>query len=199
MTEPITRGDILRLAAQEFGSKGFRGARLDDVAVRLGVTRQALYYYYPTKTAILADLYDRFFERLEAALDEAEAAHPEGGRFDAMLEAHIRTVAEAPELAAIFTQERSTLPPDTGTKVGNRRAAYQRRFVDAYRAGVEAGELRDDAAPSVTGSLALGAANWVFRWYGTDDDLTPAELASVAVDLLGGGYRRTRTRPRAAR
>lgn len=198
MTEPVTRGEILRLAAQEFGAKGFRGARLDDVAHRLGVTRQALYYYYPTKTAILADLYERFFERLETALDEAEAACPDRGRFDAMLEAHARTIAEAPELAAIFTQERSALPADTDKLVRARRQRYQERFVAAYRRGVEAGELREDASPSVTVSLTLGAANWIFRWYRDDDGLTPPQLAKVAVDLLGTGYRKGPARRRTA-
>jgi AcrR family transcriptional regulator len=198
MTESITRTEILRLAAEEFGRKGFRGARLDDVAGRLGVTRQALYYYYPTKTAILADLYERFFERLEAALDDADRLQPGHGRFDAMLEAHIRTVAESPELSAIFTQERSALPADTATKIRARRQAYQERLVQAYRDGVESGELRDDASPSDTVSLAVGAANWIFRWYRSDHDLSPADLAKVAVDLLGTGYHKAPGRRRAA-
>lgn len=196
MTESITRAEILRVAAQEFGHQGFRAARLDDVAARLGVTRQALYYYYPTKTAILADLYERFFDALECALDEAERAHSGTGHFDAMLAAHIRTVAEAPELAAIFTQERRALPADTHDKIRERRTAYQERFVAAYERGVEAGELRDDAPAAVAVSLALGAANWIFRWYGTGHDLTPAELAAVAVDLLGSGYHGARPRRR---
>lgn len=198
MTESITRAEILRVSAQEFGSKGFRGARLDDVATRLGVTRQALYYYYPTKTAILADLYERFFDSLEAALDEAERAHSGRGRFDAMLEAHIRTVAESPELSAIFTQERSALPADTDKKIRERRTAYQERLVAAYSQGVDSGELRADASPSVTVSLAVGAANWIFRWYRSDHGLTPGELAGVAVDLLGSGYRKTPARRRSA-
>jgi AcrR family transcriptional regulator len=198
MSESITRAEILRLAAQEFGRKGFRGARLDDVAARLGVTRQALYYYYPTKTAILADLYARFFERLEAALDAAEAGHSGGGRFDAMLLAHIRTVAESPELSAILTQERGALPEDGDEAIRARRRAYEERLVAAYAEGAGAGELRADASPAVTVSLAVGAAHWIFRWYGDDHGMSPAELARLAVDLLGTGYREAPARRRVA-
>jgi AcrR family transcriptional regulator len=198
MTESITRAEILRLAAQEFGQKGFRGARLDDVAGRLGVTRQALYYYYPTKNAILLDLYEGFFDRLEAALDQAERTHAIRGRFDAMLEAHIRTVAESPELSAIFTQERNTLPRDMSGRIRIRRQAYQDRLVKAYSDGVKVGELRDDASPSVIVSLAVGAANWIFRWYHGDQELQPGELAQIAVDLLGTGYHKAPGRRRAA-
>lgn len=198
MSESITRTEILRLAAQEFGRKGFRGARLDDVANRLGVTRQALYYYYPTKTAILADLYERFFERLEAAIDAADAGHAGGGRFDAMLEAHVRTVAESPELAAIFTQERGALAEDADERIAARRRAYEERLVAAYAEGVRSGELRDDASPAVTVSLAVGAAHWIFRWDRDDDGLSPGDLARVAVDLLGTGYRKAPVRGKAA-
>jgi AcrR family transcriptional regulator len=198
VTEPVTRALILRLAAEEFGRNGFRGARLDDVAARLGVTRQALYYYYPTKHAILTDLYERFFELLENALDAAEAAHSGHGRFDAMLEAHVRTVAEVPELSAIFSQERASLPDDAAAAVRRRRNRYQKRLVAAYRAGVEGGELRGDCPPDVAVSLAVGAANWVFQWYRASDDLPPAVLARTAVEVLGSGYRTGTTRRRAA-
>jgi AcrR family transcriptional regulator len=197
MTESITRTEILRLAAQEFGEKGFRGARLDDVASRLGVTRQALYYYYPTKNAILVDLYEGFFDRLEHALDEAERTHAIRGRFDAMLEAHIRTVAESPELSAIFTQERNTLPRDMSGRIRLRRQAYQARLVKAYENGVKAGELRDDAPVDIIVSLAIGAANWIFRWYHGDQQLLPSELAVIAVDVLGTGYHKAPGRRRA--
>lgn len=199
MSEPITRADILALAAEEFGRNGFRGARLDDVAARLGVTRQALYYYYPTKTAILVDLAERFFQRLEAAADEACEAKPGKGRYDAMLAAHVRTVAASPELAVIFTQERSTLPDATARTIRSRRLAYEQRLIDAYREGVKSGELRDDRSADVAVSLAVGAANWIFRWYGAGHELTPEELADIAVDLLGTGYHKAPGRRRAAK
>lgn len=189
MSQPVTREAILRIAAEQFGAKGFRGTRLDDVAAELGVTRQALYYYYSTKQAILVDLYTEFFDRLQAALDEAEDQTAPSARFDAMLAAHIRVVAEAPELSAIFTQERNSLPPDAERAIAERRHRHQRRMVDAYQLGIDANELRGDNGASVTVSLLVGAANWIFRWYRADRKLTPEQLAKVAVDLLAHGYR----------
>lgn len=198
MAQPISREAILRIAAHQFGAKGFRGTRLDDVASELGVTRQALYYYYSTKQAILADLYTEFFDRLDRALDEAGSRSVGVTRFDAMLEAHIRVVAEAPELSAIFTQERGSLPPDAERSIRDRRQRHQRRLVEAYQDGVDSGELRAEPGVSVVVSLVVGAANWIFRWYRADRELTPGELAKVAVEVLAGGYRAS-AKPRPTR
>lgn len=160
------RAEILRHAADEFARNGFRGARLDAVAERLGVTRQALYYYYPSKAAILADLRDRFHERLDAALTGAAP-----GGFDAMLAAHARVVAEAPAEHAIVTQEPS-----------DRWDAVVRRLVAAYADGVRAGELRADVAPEAAVAAVAAALGAVTA-------LASAPPETV-VDLLGTGYRR---------
>jgi TetR/AcrR family transcriptional regulator, cholesterol catabolism regulator len=189
MTEPIRTADILRVAAEEFSKKGYRGARLSDVADALGVTRQALYYYYRSKAAILVDLFSNFFDDLEAGLDAVSGGGSAATDFDAMMRAHIRTVAARPELSAIFTQERSALPPTDARRIQRRRQAYQQRLVEAYEKGVKEGGLRDCGNASVEVSLILGAANWIFRWYRPGRDLTPDALADIAVTLLGSGYR----------
>jgi TetR/AcrR family transcriptional regulator, cholesterol catabolism regulator len=190
MPEPIRTADILRVAAEEFSKKGYRGARLSDVADSLGVTRQALYYYYKSKAAILVDLFSNFFDDLEAGLDAVEAGGGSAAEdFDAMMRAHIRTVAARPELSAIFTQERSALPPTDARRIQRRRQAYQQRLVEAYEKGIKEGGLRDCGSSSVEVSLILGAANWIFRWYRPGRDLTPEALADIAVNLLGSGYR----------
>jgi AcrR family transcriptional regulator len=189
MTEPIRTEDILRVAAEEFSKKGYRGARLSDVADSLGVTRQALYYYYRSKAAILVDLFSNFFDELEAGLDAVAGGGSAAEDFDAMMRAHIRTVAAQPELSAIFTQERSALPVTDARRIQRRRQAYQQRMVEAYEKGIKEGKLRDCGSASVEVSLLLGAANWIFRWYRPGRDFTPDALADIAVNLLGSGYR----------
>ena len=189
MTEPIRTEDILRVAAEEFSKKGYRGARLSDVADSLGVTRQALYYYYRSKAAILVDLFSNFFDELEAGLDAVAGGQSAAEDFDAMMRAHIRTVAARPELSAIFTQERSALPLTDARRIQRRRQAYQQRMVEAYEKGIKEGKLRDCGSASVEVSLLLGAANWIFRWYRPGRDFTPDALADIAVNLLGSGYR----------
>jgi hypothetical protein len=47
------REEILRTAASVFAERGYHGASMRDIAARLGVRQAAIYYYYPSKSAIL--------------------------------------------------------------------------------------------------------------------------------------------------
>lgn len=47
------RQAILHAAATLFNERGFQGTSLADVAERLGVTKQALYYYFKDKQTLL--------------------------------------------------------------------------------------------------------------------------------------------------
>lgn len=70
--------EIAEAALEEFAARGYAGARLADIAARAGLSKAALYVYYPTK----ADLF-RFVvaERSGPAL-AAILARTEAGRDD---------------------------------------------------------------------------------------------------------------------
>lgn len=78
------RAQILREAAQLFGSHGFNGTTTRDVAARVGITEAALYRYFPSKEAMY-----------QAILDERMAA-PD-------LLAPLEAVAAAGDDRAVFT------------------------------------------------------------------------------------------------
>lgn len=187
--ERLSRDFILDVAVHEFAAKGYRGASLGDVADALGVTRQALYYWFAKKHDILHALFLRFFERLDEAASRAEAETEDpSARFGAMLRAHIMIVAEEPSLSSLFTEERVNLPPSAEADVQERRRLYHSRFVAAYQAGIDAGEHREDVSASLAVSILLGAANWVYRWYHPDGSITPERLSAVVDGLLATGY-----------
>jgi AcrR family transcriptional regulator len=53
---------ILEVAAEMFSQKGFAATRVDKIAKRAGVNKALIYYYFPSKEAILDYLIDIFFE-----------------------------------------------------------------------------------------------------------------------------------------
>lgn len=63
-------GEIAAAALAVFAEKGFAAARLDEVAARAGVSKAALYLYYPTKTdlfrAVVAEAALPNLERVKA-------------------------------------------------------------------------------------------------------------------------------------
>ena len=68
--------DLIREAALDvFSQQGFRGATLDQIAERVGLSKPNLLYYFPSKEAIHLDLLARL---LDAWLDPLRALDPMG-------------------------------------------------------------------------------------------------------------------------
>ena len=65
---PAPRATILDAAAKLFAAHGFEGASLNDVARAVGVTKAAVYHYFPTKKDIFDEMMIDLLERQYAAV-----------------------------------------------------------------------------------------------------------------------------------
>ena len=67
-----TKRNIVQVATQAFASKGFSGARVDDIAARTKTSKRMIYYYFGGKEglyiAVLEEAY-RSIRSIESALD----------------------------------------------------------------------------------------------------------------------------------
>ncbi|HEX6872684.1 MAG TPA: TetR/AcrR family transcriptional regulator, partial [Micromonosporaceae bacterium] len=180
---------ILEIAARIFAERGYLGTNLQDVAAELGVTRQALYYHFSKKHDILRAVFEWMFRELNAAADVAEARANGRGTFENLLRGHVEFLAVHPHLAQLSVQEYRHLPSDMAQEVLELRRQYLERFYEAFAAGVEVGRLVDQD-PRVAVQLAMGAANWLHRWYRPSGELSPSDMTNVAVQLLMGGFAR---------
>lgn len=63
-----TRADILRVAGDVFGSKGYALTRMDDVIVASGLTKGAIYFHFSSKAdlarAVVQDHQQRWLDRV---------------------------------------------------------------------------------------------------------------------------------------
>jgi AcrR family transcriptional regulator len=94
------RAQILREAAQLFGSRGFKGTTTRDVAARVGITEAALYRYFPSKEAMYAAILD---ERMAAAdllapIEPLAAAGDDRGVFTELALTLLRSVEADPSV-----------------------------------------------------------------------------------------------------
>ncbi|MBM3573855.1 MAG: TetR family transcriptional regulator, partial [Alphaproteobacteria bacterium] len=73
------RADILTAAEAVFARDGLAGATVRAIAGAAGYTAGALYFYYPSKEAIYAELLAQSLDRLRTAIGDAidGAADPE--------------------------------------------------------------------------------------------------------------------------
>jgi AcrR family transcriptional regulator len=182
----VQRDQILRVATEEFGTRGYRSTNLRDVATRLGVTRQALYHYFPHKHDILVTLFMDYFDELEGNLRAATQGAAAADSFREMMRAHIALMAARPWISSVFEREEGQIPRRAASVVRERRRALHQLFVDAYNEGVRAGSLRKADAKLVV-SIVLGVAGWLHRWYKIDGKLKPDSFGQYAEELLFDG------------
>ena len=57
-----TREKILKVAEKIFAKKGFDGARVDEIALKAGVNKALIYYYFESKEKILEEIMSYFLE-----------------------------------------------------------------------------------------------------------------------------------------
>jgi AcrR family transcriptional regulator len=187
--QPLTADLILKAAVARFGRSGYRGTSLATVAQMLGVTRQALYHYFPLKEDLLVALFDDFHARLEVALNETVGGDEVGParRFDLMLVAFFRTIAEDPDQAEVSMKEFDNLSSRNRAEILKWRRSTQDRFVSTYREAQAAERFKSGSA-TIAVSLLLGAANWVCRWYRHNGSLDPDSMAQTCVSFLRDAY-----------
>jgi AcrR family transcriptional regulator len=65
---PSRRADVLAAARAAFNARGFAGARMDDIAKTVGISKAALYLDFPSKQALFEALIS---ELIETMLPEA--------------------------------------------------------------------------------------------------------------------------------
>ena len=57
----IKRLEVLREAAASFNFKGYHATSMNEIAASLGVTKAALYHYFPNKNSLLAACFEHAF------------------------------------------------------------------------------------------------------------------------------------------
>jgi TetR/AcrR family transcriptional regulator len=112
-----TRQRVLDAALGSFGTRGFETTSLDHLAVELGIRKQTILYYFPSKAALLDAVVDRAAQDLADTLEEA--VERGGDRFDrveAVVRSVFRLALRRPELLGLL-REVSRLGPPAATRL----------------------------------------------------------------------------------
>jgi AcrR family transcriptional regulator len=68
---------ILEAATSLFASKGFEGARIDEIAARAEINKAQIYYYFESKEAILEEIFERFMGKINEKLGALAQSFPD--------------------------------------------------------------------------------------------------------------------------
>jgi AcrR family transcriptional regulator len=129
-------------ALDAFGIRGYDATSLDDLARDLGIRKQTILYWYPSKEALLAAVIDRTAQEVTTRLEQAVGrAGPGFGRIEAIVRAMSRLAARYPAMLG-FVREVSRLGPPASTRLTTAIAPLVDRAAGFLAAEMEAGRMR---------------------------------------------------------
>jgi AcrR family transcriptional regulator len=185
----VSREEILKVAAELFHAQGYRGTSLEQVAEHFGVQRPAIYYYFPSKVAILIEIHNSALGELTRHLDEI--CHLDVGpdeKLEMVIRGQVQIYAANVSALAVFLENESELPPSEGRHARKEKRRYSQALEQIYRDGVAQGLFVDLDARIVNNGLN-GITGWMFRWFDPDGEYGPDEVADILVALARDGIR----------
>lgn len=139
---PKTAERILKAASASFGTRGFEATSLDHVAAELGVRKQSILYYHPTKADLLDAVIDKASADLIVSLEDAvEGVGPGFDRVEALVRSVFRLAVRRPELLGLL-REVSRLGPPAATRLTVNLEPLVDRAREFLEAEMEAGRMR---------------------------------------------------------
>jgi AcrR family transcriptional regulator len=133
---------ILEEAMTAFGTRGYEATSLDDLAGEIGIRKQTILYWFPSKDALLEAVVDRcadeVTDRLVRGLDGASDGF---GRVDAMVRAMFRLAARHPAILGVL-REVARLGPPSSTRLLARIEPLIERASAFLQAEMDAGRMQ---------------------------------------------------------
>ncbi len=155
------RRRLLDTAAEEFGAKGYAGARIDDISVAAGFARSTIYNYFDSKEALFSAVLADFAERSIAAAGQIPEDGSVRSRLLALAQADASVIAERETFAKVAIREILTQPADVARALWPNRAVdpFDERLRAILRDGQESGEIRRDRSVEEMARLLAALAN----------------------------------------
>lgn len=159
--------EILQVAAEELAARGYHNVSLDDVAVRLDLTKASLYHYFDGKEALFAACLEMVAEEALRRLHELAAVETDPvSMLRALIVEDLRiSTTDHPETTQLFLRPMDW-PPAIHLQVREWRRRHDEIFAGAIDAGIAAGVLWS-SDPYVARHCLHGALNYAPVWLRT--------------------------------
>jgi AcrR family transcriptional regulator len=138
-----TRQRILDAALDLFGARGVDAVSLDEIAREVGVRKQTVLYWFPSKDELVDAVLETAAAELVVLIDAAVRSTSEDplDRIDAVVRAVFRPAVRRPAVLGLV-REMSRLPEAQADRVRARLQPLIDRCVDYFRVEMDKGRLR---------------------------------------------------------
>jgi AcrR family transcriptional regulator len=159
--------EILEAAANEFYEKGFKGARLQDIAMRVGLLTGSLYYYIESKENLLFALVDTAFRKgLEATEEDADTAAADPAvRLRTFVQRQMRVLEDTQSAAVVVVErDRGYLAPEHQEQIDLMRAQLHNHVSGIVRDGMASGDFDATVDVDVVTRSLFALMNTTSEW-----------------------------------
>jgi TetR/AcrR family transcriptional regulator len=156
-----TRDRILDSATDLFGRRGVDAVSLDVIAADVGVAKQTLLYWFPSKDDLVRAVLVSAAQELTVMIDAAVRASPDDplDRIEAVIRAVFRPAVRRPALLGLI-REVSRLPSAAGDRLTADLAPLVDRAITYLGDEMDAGRLRR-ADPRLVASLCYATVTGI--------------------------------------
>lgn len=190
------RQELIHIAAGIFKTKGYRATTFADIAAHTGIDRATLYYYLGSKEEIFRDavrgaLANNIDGMRRIMADTSMGAVTKLQQLVEMLMVSYHN--NYPYLFVYLQQDLATIIKDDqvwAEDVEREVRLIEEAFAQLVRAGIAAGDLRDDIPVALSLNAIFGMLNWSHRWYSPEGRNSPQAIASAFNRVFIDGMRR---------
>ncbi|MCW3472856.1 TetR/AcrR family transcriptional regulator [Rhodococcus pyridinivorans] len=169
-TKPApTRERILFAAAEVLSNKGYSATRLNEIAATAELRAPAVYYYFPSRHELIAEVMTvgqaRLREHVVTTLDDLAPETEPLERLCAAAAAHLEVELELSHFATAVTRNTGQLPEDIRARLRDDSRAYSRLWNQLIDTAYDAGQIRGDLNRRAAVKLVMGALNGTPEWW----------------------------------
>ena len=178
---------LLEAAAQEFGARGYHEAAITGITGRAGVALGTFYTYFDSKEELFRALVRDMSHAVRQHVAEAVKHAPDRLAAERIgLSTFIAFVRRHPELYRIVEEAQFVAPEEYRQHYLTFADGYRRNLAAAAARGeIVAGEDEPRAWALIGMSVFLGMRYGIWN-----EDLSPEEVADVAIGLVSEGLRK---------
>jgi len=158
------RMELLTAAGTLFSRWGYHGTTVRDLAKELDVQGGSLYAHIAAKEDLLWEIVDRVAARFQEGADAIGESLGPRERLEALMTAHLETVAAELHFATVFFNEWQCLSEKRRARIAQRRDEYEAMFRRTIDQGVRQGIFKVES-PKFAAIYVLSVLNWSYQWF----------------------------------
>ncbi len=180
------RARILTAAFELFQQSGYEGTSMTRIARAAKMTPAAIYWHFPSKQTLLAEMlkqmYENSFAELEASVrPEGTATERLGDYVRAYIRIQLKDVGERRNHS--YSALASSLNEEEQRELGRLSRPYIELMRDILRQGIASGEFEVDDVS--TASYAISAmCEYVFTWFKSGGRLSIDQVADKHLEYV---------------